>query len=491
MTWVRLTFGTLVLAGIAYTGITLYHGANRRAIHTIDILEPVEAIQERAAAVGVILPTQAVTIVWSRDVIQSVMDGAKSIIPYYLDPLDPFTNTYPVTYRYLSVSSVWARCHIGDGTNLWTIRPAWTIPAHTQWVYTYTTWFPSNDAPRSLCYTAQEYRAVNYAASWTASNDYTWAVYSGAVAQIVAAQTNPPVYGNTLPDSGADGGSAPLIYTTTLFECYRALSMLSVTPATPFWTNSHHTLGNYTNVIAATNYTRTWPSDPTLPELIYGNDWACLLITDAVWDSWIERQMPGLYFDWSSSDVFGSVFTTPVGSGPQWSASWSASHAVTRSQEWRWGNKEFPPGYWYDYGDYVDSENTVTIERDEKIKSHIAADTVITNIPKTVKFYGWDYYYSGETNFALWATEGTATGRVVESAAYINPPAILSASTNIVVTNFTDEVVCDTVTWANINTATRGRSMVYAGYDGPYACDKRGEFAIVTWSFTNCAVVLP
>lgn len=70
--WQRLTFGTLVMAGIAITGVTIYQGAARRQVKPIDVIEIIDGAQERWAALqtGTALVYRVVTNqvdVWSAD----------------------------------------------------------------------------------------------------------------------------------------------------------------------------------------------------------------------------------------------------------------------------------------------------------------------------------------------------------------------------------------------------------------------------------------
>jgi hypothetical protein len=53
MTWSRTAAGTAILAGLVITGATIWQGATRQQVATVDWLEIVEAYQERAAAVYV------------------------------------------------------------------------------------------------------------------------------------------------------------------------------------------------------------------------------------------------------------------------------------------------------------------------------------------------------------------------------------------------------------------------------------------------------
>ena len=53
MIWTRTAAGTAILAGLVSTGATIWQGASRQQVATVDWLDIVEGYQERAAAVYV------------------------------------------------------------------------------------------------------------------------------------------------------------------------------------------------------------------------------------------------------------------------------------------------------------------------------------------------------------------------------------------------------------------------------------------------------
>lgn len=132
-------------------------------------------------------------------------------------------NSNATTFPTLTVTGLWARLGIGDKTNRFSREPARLEPAHTNWVYAYTTWFPGG-AERAVCYTAEVNREVNYASAWDGSN-YTWSVYSGAVAHAVAFSNVPATYGNY----------PWVVYTNDLNERFQVLAALRVTARTGQW----------------------------------------------------------------------------------------------------------------------------------------------------------------------------------------------------------------------------------------------------------------
>jgi len=298
MTWQRMIYGTLVVAGLSIVGTTIYK-ANRHYTAAIDLAVLVESTLEHQAAARTSLPvlqtvtqqvthwitdpsglqytvpngTNAPTLVnylvasgsnalatnyvryglqvgqtfrrqvgrttndapayvdesWDNVVgvvasraMCAALDGAiKALVPSYLDRLDA-TNG-PVM---LTVTGLWARLQIGDGTNKFSREPAFVVPAHTNWVYSYVNWFP-NQTASSTCYTAEAWRAVNYASAWSVSNGYTFSVYSNAAAVLVP-ETN----------TAATFGDLPWqMYTNDFMERWRVLCSLTCTVVTATWVN--------------------------------------------------------------------------------------------------------------------------------------------------------------------------------------------------------------------------------------------------------------
>jgi len=226
-----LKWGTVVAAGLALTSATLWVNHTWRQVEAPDMIELVEGVKERAAVhTNLSLPPSGeITPIVSRAQMQWVMTSAKALVPYFVNPA---TNVNAVSGAavMLTVTGLWHTLQIGDGTNKWTVSPCWTNAPYTNWVYAYTNWYPSNDAPHSLCYTAREFHAVSYATNLT-TNGYGWGTYSNAAEQVVPAKVRPAIYSNTLD-------TVQVIYKETFIECYKVLHALSNTTRAAVWTNS-------------------------------------------------------------------------------------------------------------------------------------------------------------------------------------------------------------------------------------------------------------
>lgn len=147
------------------------------------------------------------------------------VITNYVGGMPNVYTSYPSAVPMMTVTGQFARLGIGDRTNQFTRVLAHTVSDKTRWVYTYTTWYPNQEAG-TVCYTDDYNRAVNYASSWDGSN-YTWGIYSNAV-PITVPQTNVPA---------AYGGWSLQLSTNALMERARLAASLKWTTVPFHWTN--------------------------------------------------------------------------------------------------------------------------------------------------------------------------------------------------------------------------------------------------------------
>jgi hypothetical protein len=143
----------------------------------------------------------------------------KNIVPLYLDPVSVTNGLGPVA---LTVTGLWAQLSIGNGTNQFTRTPCWTNVLTTNYIVSYTTYYPTGDVA-AVCYTSREDQVVNYASAWDGSN-YAWTVASNWPA-IVLQETNSATYGE-LPWQ---------VYAQDLEERYKVLNALKVVNASVTW----------------------------------------------------------------------------------------------------------------------------------------------------------------------------------------------------------------------------------------------------------------
>jgi hypothetical protein len=160
------------------------------------------------------------TIGWhiDRDMLVSLDSTIKALVPYYCDANTVYDGTTNIVM--LTVTGLWASLQIGDGTNKFTREPAWTNPVSTNWIVSYTSYWPSTSGvATNINYTSDYRQAVNYASSWTATGGHVWVTSSNWASQ-VAQTTNQATYGD-YPWQ---------IYTEDLQERYKVLNALKVLP---------------------------------------------------------------------------------------------------------------------------------------------------------------------------------------------------------------------------------------------------------------------
>jgi hypothetical protein len=128
--WQKLAYGTLAAAGIALTGATIYQaGSNRRQVHPVDIIELMEGVAERQAALLSVPLTDRVTTnwmtAWAADpsgLTYPVRSGSNVTYVPYVTPAG--SNAYVLTNRnvglaiYQSVNVTTGRYIWGQWTNL-------------------------------------------------------------------------------------------------------------------------------------------------------------------------------------------------------------------------------------------------------------------------------------------------------------------------------------------------------------------------------------
>ena len=188
-------------------------------------------LADAPAVVKVVRPN-AVMAGASRQLQGALEAAVMTLIPQYVDDSLMSNGTFDAWFSVHTnasdfprntVTGLFARLAIGDGTNKLTQTPGRFVPAHTNWVYTYTNYWPGQLA-HPICYTAEAWRAANYASAWDGTN-YTWATYTSAVPDVVAACNVPPTFGDL-----------PMIVTTNrMMELGRLVAALKVTASPVSW----------------------------------------------------------------------------------------------------------------------------------------------------------------------------------------------------------------------------------------------------------------
>jgi len=141
----------------------------------------------------------------------------KAVIPYYIET-NCFTNesiSNPGGVIPLTVTGLFARLNIGDGTNQFTRTPCWTNAVVTNYVINYTSYYP-NAVATNVCYTSEVNQVVNYASAWDGTN-YSWVTASNWPT-VVYQETNAATYGEWPWQ----------IYAQDLEERYKVLNALEV-----------------------------------------------------------------------------------------------------------------------------------------------------------------------------------------------------------------------------------------------------------------------
>lgn len=160
LTWQPIKYGWVALAGLTIVGTTIFVSDNdRHQVQPVDVIEILLGTYERAYAIGqkqgsfsivgdfydgtnAVRMTNAIG--WSIPSIPGRLpayplrgydNSIKKMVPYFLDPDYDYTNS--PTLHYLTVTGLFAKFDIGDGTNLFTVRPAFTNRC-TNYVVQYT-----------------------------------------------------------------------------------------------------------------------------------------------------------------------------------------------------------------------------------------------------------------------------------------------------------------------------------------------------------------
>lgn len=144
---------------------------------------------------------QAIGKTVPRSVLVSLDATIRSLVPSFVDDalmsngtFDAYftANTNATSLPMLTVTGLWARLGIGDGTNQFTATPAVPIPANTSWIYSFTGVVDYTEAMTAVCYTAQEYHVINVATAWQGGT----VAYSNATPLITAATNMPATFGD-------------------------------------------------------------------------------------------------------------------------------------------------------------------------------------------------------------------------------------------------------------------------------------------------------
>lgn len=142
---------------------------------------------------------------------------------------DVYTN-YATALPLNTITGLFARLGIGDHTNQFLATEDATLPARQVWRYAFVNYWPSM-TPTPVVYTSDYQQAVNYASAWNGGGadptNFTWSVYSNAVAITIPASNVPATY-----------GSWPLRPSREcLLEREKLVAALKWTTAPFYWTN--------------------------------------------------------------------------------------------------------------------------------------------------------------------------------------------------------------------------------------------------------------
>jgi hypothetical protein len=243
------------VVGLTITGTTIYVVNNsRKQVQPVDVIEVVLATQERClalsysntatwpepayregilsfvrswtsnsySATNAVITTNVVTNAFGwwidRDMMLTVDNVIKAIVPYYVDTNSFQNGTGAVVY--LTVTGLFARLEIGDRTNQWTRSPCWTNASVTNYVVTYTNFWPSTTTSGvAVCYTTDQQQAVNYASNYIA---WEW---------IWTTKSNWPSFVTQTVHAATYGDLGWQIYPEDMQERYKVLNALEWTVA--------------------------------------------------------------------------------------------------------------------------------------------------------------------------------------------------------------------------------------------------------------------
>lgn len=185
---------------------------------------------------GVVISTATITntIGWgiSQSMIANLDAKIRALVPLYAVTSTIYAGaTSPVL---LTVTGLWASLGIGDRTNKFTRTPAVTNITTTNWLVSYTNYYPDTTTPVLIAYTSHMWQAVNYAYSFN-SNGYLWTnvIFSNAAITTVVVE--------------ATFGDQPWnIYEEDLVERYKVLEALKCVCITPV------TLGSFGDTTSGT-----------------------------------------------------------------------------------------------------------------------------------------------------------------------------------------------------------------------------------------------
>jgi hypothetical protein len=253
MTFQQLKYGFVAVVGLTITGTTIYVIDNlRKQVEPVDVIEVVLATQERCLALSysntatwpdpayregilsfvrswtsnsystatAVITTNIVTNAFGwwidRDLMVTVDYMIQQIVPYYVDTNCFQNGTGAVVY--LTVTGLFARLSIGDHTNKWTRSPCWTNAPVTNYVVTYTNFWPSTTTSGVVvCYTTDQRQAVNYASNYIAGQ-WKWTT-----------QSNWPSFVTQTVNAATYGELGWQIYPEDMQERYKVLNALEWT----------------------------------------------------------------------------------------------------------------------------------------------------------------------------------------------------------------------------------------------------------------------
>lgn len=247
MNFQNIKYGWVALVGVAIVGTTIYVTNNqRRQVLQVDAIEiplaayerclataypedldlpatnrrygvtPFEIVRDWVTSNGTERVTNAIGWQVDRSMMIELDAVIKELIPHFADT--NFACTSINTTVRLTVTGVWDVLQIGDKTNKFTRIPAWTNAIATNWIVSYSSYFPStNGVVTNICYTTDQHQSVAYAAAWTSTGGYVW-VTNSDWPSVEVQTSNAPTYGD-YPWQ---------IYEQALVERYKVLNYLRV-----------------------------------------------------------------------------------------------------------------------------------------------------------------------------------------------------------------------------------------------------------------------
>jgi hypothetical protein len=264
----------------------------------VDVIEYVMGVHERCLAAGIAPPshvrtwysnyytsngvsitTNIVTNAFGwfvdRQMIIDCDSKLADLIPYFVTESswtniyderpwewEPFSYEPSMEYTYYSVTGIFAELQIGNGTNQFTRTPCWTNAPVTNYVVTYTNYWPSTTTSGVVvCYTTDQRQAVNYASNYIAGQ-WKWTT-----------QSNWPSFVTQTVNAATFGELGWQIYPEDMQERYKVLTLLRYTAPGMGGTyhESRQPTGGWTAVhgfstsswaLAFVDYTNTWASSP-------------------------------------------------------------------------------------------------------------------------------------------------------------------------------------------------------------------------------------